>query len=127
MVRGDCLQIQKPDGLLVTPEESNLTTLEPGSVVTHTIQLTNASLITDSYKIEITSNWPAELPFTNSPDLGPGESLDIPIKITTPMQYGASDTALLKINAKINSSYTTEVKLNISIVPFKVYLPLILR
>lgn len=127
-VFGDpALEIRNPFGLSVTPNPSTKHTDLPGSIVTHTIIIQNTGFVSDTYEIEITSNWGASLPYTTTAPILPGGQLSIPVEIQVPNQTAGSDAAILTITSQGNIGESIDVLLNTHLVNslFEIFLPLL--
>ena len=110
------LEIRNPfRGFSASPVVSDKSTLTPGDIVTHTVTLTNTGSVSDSYRLEIHSGWVVTLPYTTTPSVSTGSTLEIPVEVTVPMQYDIADTAVLTITSRGNDLYIFNAQLNTSI------------
>jgi uncharacterized membrane protein len=101
-VFGDpALQIRNPFSFSASPAENEIVTLSPGKQVTHTITLENTGVEPDSYEIDAKYNWETTV-VTATAQIASGESIQIPVKVTTPPQYDISDTAYITITSRGN-------------------------
>jgi len=102
-VFGDpALQIRNPFSFVASPSEDEISTRDPGTMITHTITLTNTGSASDSYEIQAKYGWDtAVTPLTA--EVAPGETIQIPVEVTTPLQYDVTDTAYITITSRGNS------------------------
>ena len=130
-VFGDpALEIRNPYGLSATPQISTLQTDMPGTVLTHNITIENTGSVSDTFEINILSNWTASLPYTTTAPISPGGQISVPIEITTPSdQTTGSDSATLTITSNGNKAESIDVQLNSILVDnfFKIFLPLLMK
>lgn len=128
-VFGDpALEIRNPYGLSVTPHISTKQTDIPGSVLTHLITIENTGFVSDTYVIDIASNWDTNLPYTTTAPILPGGQLSFPVEVTTPHdQTSGFDAAILTIHSTGNIGEAIDVHLNSNLVTdiFEIFLPLL--
>jgi len=101
-VFGDpALQIKNPFSFIGSPEQNEKIAPSPGSKVTHTLTLENTGTVTDSYEIAAKYIWETTI-ITATAQVPPGGRLDIPVEVTTPLQYGVEDTTFITVTSKGN-------------------------
>jgi uncharacterized membrane protein len=81
----------------VSPLESYVLA-HPGTTITHTLTLTNQGYFENNYTITLAGNiWPTTLPYTITPAVNAGESLEIHIEVAPPNEQDINDTATVTI------------------------------
>ncbi|MCA9960217.1 MAG: choice-of-anchor B family protein [Anaerolineales bacterium] len=98
----------------------------PGSVVTHTVQITNTGSAADSFTLDTTSDWAANQS-TFIVALDSGETTTVTVAVTVPVTatLGASDTATVTATSHGDNAVTAVTHLTTTIEPYKLYLPVI--
>ena len=72
---------------------------DPGSVVTYTVQVTNAGVLTDSFDLTITGNaWPVQLPIGSLSDLPPGGHATFDVLESVPTNALAYSTNVARVS-----------------------------
>jgi hypothetical protein len=101
---------------------------DPGSTISHTLQVFNTGILSDTYTITIGStNWPTASPDTVGPvEAGYSTTLDIQVTIPLTATLGSSDTATITLTSQNDPSFTTSATLT-TYAAITTYLPLVER
>jgi carboxypeptidase T len=84
------------NGVVITP--TNVTqTGAPGSDVVYEMEVTNLGVLTDSFNLDLSSNWVASLSENTTGPLAPGASESVVLTVSVPLEAvpGDMDTALI--------------------------------
>jgi carboxypeptidase T len=86
--------------------------IDPGSMVTYTIVVTNIGDVADTYSITVQAEWETQAP-TSTISLNPGESttVDVIVKAPADAKAGASDTATITFSSAKPATYPASVEL----------------
>jgi hypothetical protein len=98
-------------GVDITPAETAQQG-SPGETVAYTFTLTNLGNVTDSFTLEVSSTWQAELPVTTTGELGPGETFTFVVYVTVPLeaQDGAQDLAVITATSAHDPQVSAEAQ-----------------
>jgi YVTN family beta-propeller protein len=102
----------------------------PGDTVVYTVTLTNEGNYTDTFTLEVSGLWPADVSAEDTGPLAAGESMAFQIEVTVPISatYGMSDTTTITGRSVYDPDVSASAQVVTSVAPPRnLYLPVVLR
>ena len=99
-----------------------------GDMVEYTFFITNTGTLTDYYNLNLSSTWEAELSVESPVQINPGESIEVTVSVTIPIDAhsGDQDTAVITASSLRDEAITDTITFTTSVL-YRMQIPLAMK